>query len=175
MSVPLSWNLMWGWNMGTNICCRHHLALALFRPGINVYPKLSSPRGTDWGCIWDLTVRPHLDMFTCSCTCPVSSPWFISRMPAVCTHTPMTHTGECTDAHTATHIPVAGEHTRPTAMATVKLTQFPWWWRQGRWLAADPDTPTFHHNTGRGMESRVWAEIEMQHLRSYNINFGSGR
>ena len=63
----------------------------------------------------------------------------ISRMPPTCTHMSPTHTrtNTCTD----THIPVAGGNTHFTAMATAKLTQFPWRWRRGRLLA--PETHPF--------------------------------
>lgn len=102
-------------------------------------------------------IEDHI--WTCSPvhTLAVSSPWFISRMPQVCTHMPMTHTWECTDAHAVTHIPVAGEHTRPTAMATVKLTQLPWWWRQGRsgWLLILTH-PLFTTTLGEGWRVGLW-------------------
>lgn len=86
--------------------------------------------------------QTHSHKHTCSHTC-FSSPWpvYFQNAPNLHTHVTDSRMNTCTD----THAPVAGGNTHFTAMATAKLTQFPWRWRRGRLLVADPrDTPIFY-------------------------------
>lgn len=97
-------------------------------------------------------IEDHI--WTCSPvhTLAVSSPWFISRMPqnANDSHTRM-HRCTHSDTHTCcrrTHTSHCYGYCEADPVTMVMETG-------SVRLAADPDTPTFHHYTGRGMESQA--------------------